>query len=52
MKAFGVRYLVGAPCTGIESLYRLRSRIGLTRKTAVAGAPSAPIARWAKVFAR
>ncbi|MEI9970997.1 MAG: hypothetical protein WDO73_02510 [Ignavibacteriota bacterium] len=30
MKAFGVRYLVGAHCTGIESLYRLRNRIGLT----------------------
>jgi 7,8-dihydropterin-6-yl-methyl-4-(beta-D-ribofuranosyl)aminobenzene 5'-phosphate synthase len=41
MKAFGVRYLVGAHCTGIESLYRLRSRIGLTRKTAVVGAVGA-----------
>ena len=41
LKAFGVRYLVGAHCTGIESLYRLRSRIGLTRQTAVVGAVGA-----------
>jgi len=38
MKAFGVSYLVGAHCTGIESLYRLRERMGLTRRTAVVGA--------------
>jgi 7,8-dihydropterin-6-yl-methyl-4-(beta-D-ribofuranosyl)aminobenzene 5'-phosphate synthase len=41
MKSFGVRYLLGAHCTGIESLYRLRSRIGLTRQTAVVGAVGA-----------
>jgi 7,8-dihydropterin-6-yl-methyl-4-(beta-D-ribofuranosyl)aminobenzene 5'-phosphate synthase len=41
MKAFGVRYLIGAHCTGIESLYRLRARIGLTRQTAVVGAVGA-----------
>jgi 7,8-dihydropterin-6-yl-methyl-4-(beta-D-ribofuranosyl)aminobenzene 5'-phosphate synthase len=41
MKSFGVRYLVGAHCTGIESLYRLRSRIGLSRQTAVVGAVGA-----------
>ena len=41
MKSFGVRYLLGAHCTGIESLYRLRSRIGLTRETAVVGAVGA-----------
>jgi len=38
LKRFGVRYLVGAHCTGIESLYRLRNRIGLNRQTAVVGA--------------
>ena len=38
MKAFGVRYLLGAHCTGIESVYRLRELVGLTRTTAaVAG---------------
>jgi 7,8-dihydropterin-6-yl-methyl-4-(beta-D-ribofuranosyl)aminobenzene 5'-phosphate synthase len=41
LKEFGVRYLVGAHCTGIESLHRLRSRIGLTRQTAVVGAVGA-----------
>ena len=41
LKRFGVRYLVGAHCTGIESLYRLRNRIGLNRQTAVVGAVGA-----------
>jgi 7,8-dihydropterin-6-yl-methyl-4-(beta-D-ribofuranosyl)aminobenzene 5'-phosphate synthase len=41
MKSFGVAYLVGAHCTGIESLYRLRERMGLTRQTAVVGAVGA-----------
>ena len=41
LKRFGVRYLMGAHCTGIESLYRLRGRIGLTRQTAVVGAVGA-----------
>jgi 7,8-dihydropterin-6-yl-methyl-4-(beta-D-ribofuranosyl)aminobenzene 5'-phosphate synthase len=41
LKGFGVRYLIGAHCTGIESLYRLRSGIGLNRKTAVVGAVGA-----------
>ena len=38
MKALGVRYLLGAHCTGIEAVYRLRQLAGLTRETAaVAG---------------
>ena len=38
MKAFGVQHLLGAHCTGIESVYRLRQLVGLTRATAaVAG---------------
>jgi 7,8-dihydropterin-6-yl-methyl-4-(beta-D-ribofuranosyl)aminobenzene 5'-phosphate synthase len=41
LKTFGVNYLIGAHCTGIESLYRLRDRMGLTRKTAVVGAVGA-----------
>jgi 7,8-dihydropterin-6-yl-methyl-4-(beta-D-ribofuranosyl)aminobenzene 5'-phosphate synthase len=41
LKSFGVRYLIGAHCTGIESLYRLRTGIGLTRQTAVVGAVGA-----------
>ncbi len=41
LKGFGVRYLMGAHCTGIESLFRLRNRIGLSRQTAVVGAVGA-----------
>ena len=38
MKALGVQDLLGAHCTGIEAVYRLRQLIGLTRATtAVAG---------------
>lgn len=38
MKQAGVRHLMGAHCTGIESLYRLRALVGLERRTAVVGA--------------
>lgn len=38
LKDAGLRYLIGAHCTGIEALYRLRTLVGLTRKTAVVGA--------------
>jgi 7,8-dihydropterin-6-yl-methyl-4-(beta-D-ribofuranosyl)aminobenzene 5'-phosphate synthase len=41
LKSFGVRYLMGAHCTGIESLYRLRTGVGLDRRTAVVGAVGA-----------
>jgi 7,8-dihydropterin-6-yl-methyl-4-(beta-D-ribofuranosyl)aminobenzene 5'-phosphate synthase len=41
MKALGVRYLLGAHCTGIEAVYRLRQLAGLTRATAVVGAVGA-----------
>lgn len=37
LKEFKVANLVGAHCTGIEALYKLRERIGLTRKTALVG---------------
>ena len=38
MKVLGVQYLLGAHCTGIEAVYRLRQLVGLTRATAaVAG---------------
>ena len=40
-KEFGLQNLVGAHCTGIESLYRLRQLSGLTRNTAVVGAVGA-----------
>jgi len=35
MKEFSVANLLGAHCTGIEAVYRLRQRVGLGRKTAV-----------------
>jgi len=41
LKKAGVRYLIGAHCTGIEAVYRLRKRMGLDRKTAVVGAVGA-----------
>ena len=37
LKALGVRNLLGAHCTGIEAVFRLRQLIGLARRTAVVG---------------
>jgi len=41
LKGFGVSYLVGAHCTGIESVYRIRQSLGLSRQSAVVGAVGA-----------
>ena len=41
LKEFGVRQLMGAHCTGIEAVYRLRQLVGLTRETAIVGAVGA-----------
>jgi len=38
LKEFGLQNLLGAHCTGIEAVYRLRQLIGLNRKTASVGA--------------
>lgn len=38
MREAGVRYLLGAHCTGLEAVYRLRVLLGLDRATAVVGA--------------
>jgi 7,8-dihydropterin-6-yl-methyl-4-(beta-D-ribofuranosyl)aminobenzene 5'-phosphate synthase len=35
MKELKVANILGAHCTGIEAVYRLRDRVGLTRKSAV-----------------
>ena len=35
LKEYGVTQILGAPCTGIESHFRLRELMGLTKKTAV-----------------
>ena len=37
LKEFRVANLLGAHCTGIEAVYRLRERAGLTRRSAVVG---------------
>jgi 7,8-dihydropterin-6-yl-methyl-4-(beta-D-ribofuranosyl)aminobenzene 5'-phosphate synthase len=41
LKEFGVRHLMGAHCTGIEAVYRLRQLAGLARDTAIVGAVGA-----------
>jgi 7,8-dihydropterin-6-yl-methyl-4-(beta-D-ribofuranosyl)aminobenzene 5'-phosphate synthase len=41
LKEFGTTYLLGAHCTGIESVYRIRQRLDLPRRSAVVGAVGA-----------
>ena len=41
LERFGVRELIGAHCTGIEAVYRIRELAGLTRDTCVVGAVGA-----------
>ncbi|MFN2444783.1 MAG: MBL fold metallo-hydrolase [Vicinamibacterales bacterium] len=41
LKAFGVQQLVGAHCTGVEAVYRIRELAGLTRQTCLVGAVGA-----------
>jgi 7,8-dihydropterin-6-yl-methyl-4-(beta-D-ribofuranosyl)aminobenzene 5'-phosphate synthase len=38
MKEFGVENFLGAHCTGIEAVYRIRELAGLSRRTAAVGA--------------
>ena len=38
LKEAGLTYLLGGHCTGIEAVYRIRARAGLTRKNAVVSA--------------
>ena len=38
LQAFGLQSLLGAHCTGLEAVYRIRERLGLPRKAAVVGA--------------
>jgi 7,8-dihydropterin-6-yl-methyl-4-(beta-D-ribofuranosyl)aminobenzene 5'-phosphate synthase len=37
----GLGHLLGAHCTGVESVYALRPRLGLGRRTCVVGAVGA-----------
>jgi 7,8-dihydropterin-6-yl-methyl-4-(beta-D-ribofuranosyl)aminobenzene 5'-phosphate synthase len=41
LKGFGVSYLIGVHCTGIEAVYRLRQKLDLPRHSAVVGAVGA-----------
>jgi len=41
LKGFGVSYLIGAHCTGIEAVYRIREKLDLPRQSAVVGAVGA-----------
>lgn len=41
MREAGVTHLMGAHCTGLEALYRLRALLGFDRRTAVVGAVGA-----------
>ena len=41
LRGVGLENLVGAHCTGIEAVYRLREKVGLARTTAVVGAVGA-----------
>lgn len=41
LKEFGVRQLMGAHCTGVEAVFRLRQMLGLTREAAIVGAVGA-----------
>jgi 7,8-dihydropterin-6-yl-methyl-4-(beta-D-ribofuranosyl)aminobenzene 5'-phosphate synthase len=41
LKGFGVAHLLGAHCTGIEAVYRLRALLGLPREKAVVAAVGA-----------
>jgi 7,8-dihydropterin-6-yl-methyl-4-(beta-D-ribofuranosyl)aminobenzene 5'-phosphate synthase len=38
LREFGIQNFMGAHCTGVEAVYRIRSLTGLTRKTAAVGA--------------
>jgi arylsulfatase A-like enzyme/metal-dependent hydrolase (beta-lactamase superfamily II) len=41
LRSFGVSQMLGAHCTGIESVFALRQRLGLTRATCAVGAVGA-----------
>ncbi|HVR70989.1 MAG TPA: hypothetical protein VMT87_09105 [Vicinamibacteria bacterium] len=38
LKSHGLEHLLGAHCTGLEAVYRLRERTGLARRACVVGA--------------
>lgn len=38
LKEFGLRHFLGAHCTGVEAVYRIRQQVGLNRQSCVVGA--------------
>ena len=38
LKEFGLRNFLGAHCTGVEAVYRIRRQVGLNRQNCVVGA--------------
>ena len=41
LRSMGLAHFLGAHCTGIEAVYRIREKAGLTRQTCVVGAVGA-----------
>jgi 7,8-dihydropterin-6-yl-methyl-4-(beta-D-ribofuranosyl)aminobenzene 5'-phosphate synthase len=41
LKGMGLAHLLGAHCTGVETVFRMRARLGLSRQTCVVGAVGA-----------
>ncbi|KAF0190316.1 MAG: beta-lactamase domain-containing protein, partial [bacterium] len=41
LKEFGTKNFIGAHCTGLEAVYRIRQKAGLSRKSCVVGAVGA-----------
>jgi 7,8-dihydropterin-6-yl-methyl-4-(beta-D-ribofuranosyl)aminobenzene 5'-phosphate synthase len=41
LREFGLHNFLGAHCTGIEAVYRIRELVGLSRRTSAVGAVGA-----------
>jgi 7,8-dihydropterin-6-yl-methyl-4-(beta-D-ribofuranosyl)aminobenzene 5'-phosphate synthase len=41
LREMGIQNFLGAHCTGVEAVYRIREKAGLTRRTCVVGAVGA-----------
>jgi 7,8-dihydropterin-6-yl-methyl-4-(beta-D-ribofuranosyl)aminobenzene 5'-phosphate synthase len=45
LRTLGLAHLLGAHCTGLEAVFRIRALAGLTRRTAVVGAVGSSFTR-------
>jgi 7,8-dihydropterin-6-yl-methyl-4-(beta-D-ribofuranosyl)aminobenzene 5'-phosphate synthase len=52
MREAGLKHLIGAHCTGLEAVYRLRALLGLDRRSAVVGAVGSSFASATGIDAR